>query len=86
QDKRLAYYHRLEDSLESEDVTWLPFGAESETELDSVFRAIIRLGDTAEFYDPTRVLRQFGYVKDKPDEIPWLTKCICGFQIPYVVT
>ncbi|CAN0880784.1 Protein MAIN-LIKE 1 [Linum grandiflorum] len=27
-DKRLAYYRRLLDSLESEDVTWLPFGAD----------------------------------------------------------
>ncbi|CAN0905938.1 Protein MAINTENANCE OF MERISTEMS [Linum grandiflorum] len=50
-DKRLAYYRLLVDSLESEDVTWLPFGTDPaecvprqtfETETDSTFRGVIR--------------------------------------------
>ncbi|CAN0881930.1 Protein MAINTENANCE OF MERISTEMS [Linum grandiflorum] len=68
-DKRLAYYRRLLDSLESEDVTWLPFGtgpAERvpywtfKTETDLTFRSVIRFSDIAEHYDPMCALRQLG--------------------------
>ncbi|CAN0838200.1 Protein MAINTENANCE OF MERISTEMS [Linum grandiflorum] len=94
-DKRLAYYRRLLDSLESEDVTWLPFGPDPaervpdrtfDMETDSTFRGVIRFGDIAEHYDPMRVLRQFGYVQDVPDEVPWPSECTRGCLSPYVVT
>ncbi|CAN1237882.1 Protein MAIN-LIKE 2 [Linum grandiflorum] len=86
-DKRLAYYRRLLDSLESEDVTWLPFGPDpAERVPDSTFRGVIRFGDIAEHYDPMRVLRQFGYVQDVPDEVPWPSECTRGCLSPYVVT
>ncbi|CAN0898851.1 Protein MAIN-LIKE 2 [Linum grandiflorum] len=86
-DKRLAYYRRLLDSLESEDVTWLPFGPDPvDMETDSTFRGVIHFGDIAEHYDPMRVLRQFGYVQDVPDEVPWPSECTRGCLSPYVVT
>ncbi|CAN0899735.1 Protein MAIN-LIKE 2 [Linum grandiflorum] len=86
-DKRLGYYRRLLDSLESEDVTWLPFGPDpAERVPDRTFRGVIRLGDIAEHYDPIRVLRQFGYVQDVPDEVPWPSECTRGCLSPYVVT
>ncbi|CAN0847959.1 hypothetical protein LINGRAHAP2_LOCUS5262 [Linum grandiflorum] len=73
--------------MESEYVTWLPFGAEPiVTEVDSAFRGAIHFGDTAEWYDPASVLRQLGYVQDEPNEIRCPSKCIRGFQTSYVVT
>ncbi|CAN0898709.1 Serine/threonine-protein phosphatase 7 long form homolog [Linum grandiflorum] len=94
-DKRLAYYHRLPDSLKSEDVTWLPFGADPaecvphrtvNMETDSMFRGVIHFCDIAEHYDPMRVLRHFGYVQDVPDEVAWPSECTRGCLSPYVVT
>ncbi|CAN0912309.1 Protein MAINTENANCE OF MERISTEMS [Linum grandiflorum] len=86
-DKRLAYYRRLLDSLESEDATWLPFGADpAERVPHRLFDGVIRFSDIAEHYDPMRVLRQFGYVQDVLDEVPWPSECTCGCLSSYVVT
>ncbi|CAN0827378.1 Protein MAIN-LIKE 2 [Linum grandiflorum] len=86
-DKRLAYYRHLQDSLESEDVTWLPFGTDpAECVPHQTFRGVIRFSDIAEHYDSMRVLRQFGYVQDVPDEVPWPSTCTRGCRSTYVVT
>ncbi|CAN0826360.1 hypothetical protein LINGRAPRIM_LOCUS2233 [Linum grandiflorum] len=85
-DKRLAYYRRRLDSLESEDVTWLPFGTDPAKRVPhSTFRGVIRFSDIAEHYDPMRVLRQFGYVPNVPDKKPCPTECTHGCLSPYTV-
>ncbi|CAN0899137.1 hypothetical protein LINGRAHAP2_LOCUS20094, partial [Linum grandiflorum] len=73
------YYGRLLDSLESEDVIWLPLGPDPAERIPQrTFRGVIRFSDTDEYYDPMRVLRQIGFVQEEPDELPWPTKCIRG--------
>ena len=69
--RRLEYYRRLLDDMTAEDVIWLPFGPRPEVEVpDSTFRGVIRFGPTAEYYDPTRVVRQYGYAQMIPGLIP----------------
>ncbi|CAL1410172.1 unnamed protein product [Linum trigynum] len=60
--ERLRYYRRVLDTLNKTEVMWLPYGHNPGKAVPrSLYHGVIRFGDVAEFYDPTRCLRQFGY-------------------------
>ncbi|CAN0904936.1 Protein MAIN-LIKE 1 [Linum grandiflorum] len=62
--RRLEHCRRTLDEMHAGFVTWLPFYKNPGFDVpDSLFRGVIRFVDVAEHYDPSRVLRQFGYVQ-----------------------
>ncbi|CAN0925312.1 Protein MAIN-LIKE 2 [Linum grandiflorum] len=66
--RRLEHCRRTLDEMHAGFVTWLPFHKNPGFDApDSLFRGVIRFVDVAEHYDPSRVLRQFGYVQVIPE-------------------
>ncbi|CAI0411530.1 unnamed protein product [Linum tenue] len=68
--RKLDHYRRLLDGFTAAHVDWLPFGANPSRAFPrSLYRGVIRVYDVAETYDPSRVLRQFGYRQVIPDPV-----------------
>ncbi|CAN0857659.1 Protein MAINTENANCE OF MERISTEMS [Linum grandiflorum] len=66
--RRLEHCRRTLDEMHAGFFTWLPFHKNPGFDApDSLFRGVIRFVDVAEHYDPSRVLRQFGYVHVIPE-------------------
>ncbi|CAN0917448.1 Protein MAIN-LIKE 2 [Linum grandiflorum] len=66
--RRLEHYRRTLDEMHAGFVTWLPFHKNPGFDApDPLFRGVIHFVDVAEHYDPSRVLRQFGYVQVIPE-------------------
>ncbi|CAN0885429.1 Protein MAINTENANCE OF MERISTEMS [Linum grandiflorum] len=66
--RRLEHCLRTLDEMHAGFVTWFPFHKNPGFDApDSLFRGVIRFVDVAEHYDPSRVLRQFGYVQVIPE-------------------
>ncbi|CAI0402022.1 unnamed protein product [Linum tenue] len=60
----LAYYRQAIDSLTPQSVSWTPYGHSPHlTVRRTLYQGLLRFAEIAEYYDPTRCLRQLGYVQ-----------------------
>ncbi|CAI0402328.1 unnamed protein product [Linum tenue] len=75
--ERLDHYHRVLDNMTDEFVFWCPFGLRpGEMVSRSLYSGVIRCMSVEEMYDPSRCLRQFGYVQTIPsDPLPPVDVC-----------
>ncbi|CAI0464806.1 unnamed protein product [Linum tenue] len=63
----LAYYRQAIDSLTPQSVSWTPYGQRPHlTVRRTLYQGLLRFAEIAEYYDPTRCLRQLGYVQGVP--------------------
>ncbi|CAI0389131.1 unnamed protein product [Linum tenue] len=63
----LAYYRHAIDSLTPQSVSWTPYGHSPHlTVRCTLYQGLLRFAEIAEYYDPTRCLRQLGYVPGVP--------------------
>ncbi|CAI0545873.1 unnamed protein product [Linum tenue] len=63
----LAYYRQAIDSLTPQSVSWTPYGRSPHlTVRRTLYQGLPRFAEIAEYYDPTRCLRQLGYVQGVP--------------------
>ncbi|CAI0462886.1 unnamed protein product [Linum tenue] len=75
--ERLDHYRRVLDNMTDEFVFWCPFGPRpGEMVSRSLYSGVIRCMSVEEMYDPSRCLRQFGYVQTIPsDPLPPVDVC-----------
>ncbi|CAI0560249.1 unnamed protein product [Linum tenue] len=60
----LAYYRQAIDSLTPQSVCWTPYGQSPHlTVRRTLYQDLLRFAEIVEPYDPTRCLRQLGYVQ-----------------------
>ncbi|CAI0389843.1 unnamed protein product [Linum tenue] len=75
--ERLDHYRQVLDNMTDEFVFWCPFGLRpGEMVSRSLYSGVIRCMSVEEMYDPSRCLRQFGYVQTIPsDPLPPVDVC-----------
>ncbi|CAI0420235.1 unnamed protein product [Linum tenue] len=75
--ERLDHYRRVLDNMTDEFIFWCPFGPRpGEMVSRSLYSGVIRCMSVEEMYDPSRCLRQFGYVQTIPsDPLPPVDVC-----------
>ncbi|CAI0446193.1 unnamed protein product [Linum tenue] len=63
----LAYYRQAIDTLTPQLVCWTPYGQSPHlTVRHTLYQGLLRFAEIVEPYDPTRCLRQLGYVQSVP--------------------
>ncbi|CAL1400511.1 unnamed protein product [Linum trigynum] len=63
----LAYYRQAIDCLTPQSVCWTPYGQSPHlTVRRTLYQGLLRFAEIVEPYDPTRCLRQLGYVQSVP--------------------
>ncbi|CAI0392342.1 unnamed protein product [Linum tenue] len=63
----LAYYRQEIDSLTPQAVSWTPYGQSPHlTVRCTLYQDLLRFAEIVEPYEPTRCLRQLGYVQSVP--------------------